>query len=162
MFYFKKKLIIFFIVGICWPNKSALKDQKEYEKIAHPYSLQEMIKTNEMTKKAKADAVTLREDNIAKKLEKLEMWKHELNTKIAKKESSAKEAKDRKDRLVEDVRRHFGYKVDPRDDRFKELLEQKEREDRKRLKEEKRKVKEAKMITKLAGKNEPKSEPVVT
>lgn len=121
-----------------------------------------MIKTNETTKKEKEDAVKLREDTIAKKLEKLEMWKNELNTKIAKKESTAKEAKDRKDRLVEEVRRHFGYKVDPRDERFKELLEQKEREDRKRLKEEKRKVKEAKMITKLAGKNEPKSEPVVT
>lgn len=120
-----------------------------------------MMKTNEMTKKAKEDAVQLREDTIAKKLEKLEMWKNELNSKIAKKESTAKEAKDRKDRLVEEVRRHFGYKVDPRDEKFKELLDQKEREDRKRLKEEKRKVKETKMISKLAGKNEPKSEPVV-
>jgi RNase H-fold protein (predicted Holliday junction resolvase) len=48
----------------------------------------------------------------------------------------------KKDRLVEEVRRHFGFKIDSRDDRFKELLEQKEKEERKKVKEAKKKVKQ--------------------
>ena len=57
--------------------------------------------------------------------------------------------------MIEEVRRHFGYTIDPRDERFKELLEQKEKAQRKALKENKRQQKEAKLIEKFAGsKNE--------
>ena len=61
----------------------------------------------------------------------------------------ARVAKERKDRLIEEVRRHFGYTIDPRDERFKEMLEAKEKEQRKALKESKRQVKETKLMTKL-------------
>lgn len=49
--------------------------------------------------------------------------------------------------------RHFGFKVDSRDERFKEMLEMKEREDKKRQKEAKRKLKEAKVMEKMVEKN---------
>lgn len=42
--------------------------------------------------------------------------------------------------MVEEVRRHFGFKIDPRDDQFKEMLEQKEKEERKLAKEAKKKA----------------------
>jgi Growth arrest and DNA-damage-inducible proteins-interacting protein 1 len=61
----------------------------------------------------------------------------------------AKIAKERKDRLIEEVRRHFGYTIDPRDERFKEMLELKEKEQRKALKESKRQAKETKLMSKL-------------
>ncbi|KAI5630956.1 growth arrest and DNA-damage-inducible proteins-interacting protein 1 domain-containing protein [Phthorimaea operculella] len=52
------------------------------------------------------------------------------------KESEAKAAKEKKERLVEEVRRHFGFKLDPRDERFQEMLarekEQKKAENRPR------------------------------
>jgi hypothetical protein len=51
--------------------------------------------------------------------------------------------------LVEEVRRHFGFKIDPRDDRFKELLEQKEREERKKAKEAKKKAKQQLVMARL-------------
>lgn len=136
--------------AICFMSKAEIVDQQEYEKVAYPFTLKEMIEENKRQKKARQDAILERDEKIAKKLEKLEQWKKELYSKIAKKESDAKAARDRKDRLVEEVRRHFGYKVDPREEKFKEMLEQKEKEDKKRMKEEKRKVKEAKMISKIS------------
>lgn len=56
---------------------------------------------------------------------------------------------ERKDRLVEEVRRHFGFKIDPKDERFKQMLEQKEKADKKVQKEERRKLKEQKLMAKL-------------
>lgn len=58
-------------------------------------------------------------------------------------------AKAKKDRLVEEVRRHFGFKIDPRDDRFKELLEQKEKEERKKAKEAKKKARQQLVMARL-------------
>jgi ABC-type microcin C transport system permease subunit YejB len=120
-------------------------------KVAFPHTLAEMMQANEVDKAAKAAKIQTREDDIAKKMAKLDQWVTELHAKKTKKEAEAKAAKDRKDRLVEEVRRHFGFKLDIRDERFKEMLDQKEREDRKKQKEAKRQVKEAKMIEKLSA-----------
>jgi hypothetical protein len=65
----------------------------------------------------------------------------------------ARIAKERKDRLIEEVRRHFGYTVHAKDERFKELLEKKEKEQKKALKEAKKQAKEAKMLDKIASSN---------
>lgn len=59
----------------------------------------------------------------------------------------------RKERLVEEVRRHFGYTVDPKDEKFQMLLEKKEKEQKKLLKEAKRKAREEKVLEKLKTKN---------
>lgn len=139
---------------ICFATKEVIEDRKEYEKVAFPRTVQEMIKINARSKREEAAKIKNRDDEIAKKIEKLDQWKNELNAKIAKKEADARAAKDRKDRIVEEVRRHFGFKVDARDEKFQELLEQKEKEDRKQQKEAKRKIKEAKMYEKLVAKTE--------
>lgn len=139
---------------ICFYSNSELDAQKEYERVAFPYSLQEMMKENVKSKTEKDEKIRRREDDIAKKITKLDSWTKELNAKIAKKEADAKAARDRKERLVEEVRRQFGFKLDVRDDRFKELVAQKEKEDKKKQKEERRKVKEEKMLAKLQEKTE--------
>lgn len=72
----------------------------------------------------------------------MDEWTAELNAKIAKKEAELEAARLRKERLVEEVRKHFGFKIEPYDERFKTMLAQKE-------KEEKKKKKEAKKQTKL-------------
>lgn len=66
---------------------------------------------------------------------------------------------ERKDKLIEEVRRYFGYTIDSRDERFKEMLEKKEREQKKTMKEARKKAKELKMMEKLnsaapSGENE--------
>ncbi|XP_035792508.1 growth arrest and DNA damage-inducible proteins-interacting protein 1-like [Anopheles albimanus] len=137
---------------ICFPTKKEAYERAEYEKVAFPFTLRQMMDANEAAQKARKAATEAREVEIARKLEKLDQWTSDLNAKIEKKEREARAAKERKDRLVEEVRRHFGFKVDPRDERFQEMLAQKEREDRKKVKEAKRKEKEEKMMEKLQKK----------
>lgn len=108
-----------------------------------------MIERSRQQIAAKQAAISDREATIAKKLGKLDQWTAELNARVAKRESDARAARDRKDRLVEEVRRQFGFKVDARDERFKELLAQKEKEDKKRQKEVKKKLKDERMLAKL-------------
>lgn len=76
---------------------------------------------------------------------KLEKWTADLNAKVAKKEEEAREARERKERLIEEVRRHFGYKISPKDERFKELLAQKDKADKKMRKAARKEAKEEKM-----------------
>ncbi|XP_067010299.1 large ribosomal subunit protein mL64 [Anabrus simplex] len=135
--------------GIMWPTREQLADIREYESVAYPDTLQEMISKSVQAKLEKEQIIKNREEEILKKMEKLEQWKREVNDRIRKKEAEARAAKEKKDRLVEEVRQHFGYKVDPRDERFKELLEKKEKEEKKLAKEAKRKDKEAKALAKL-------------
>lgn len=63
----------------------------------------------------------------------------------------------KRERLIEEVRAHFGYTVDPRDEKFKVMLEKKEKEQRKAEKEQKRKIKEQQLMDKLLKKPASKS-----
>lgn len=136
---------------ICFSPKSDKSSNTMYELMEGSETITSKINKYKMEQKSKADEILKREEEISKKIEKLEQWKEELNARILKKEADALAAKEKKERLIEEVRRHFGYKVDPRDERFKEVLEQKEREDKKKQKEEKRKAKEQKLMSKLVG-----------
>lgn len=134
-------------------------------------TVQEMMKINEKEKREKREKMISRDAEIAKNLLKLETWKNDIKMRSEKKETvkihstlsflfyflnfifsfqDARVAKERKDRLIDEVRRHFGYTIDQRDERFKELLETKEKEQRKALKESKRKEKETKFFSKIA------------
>lgn len=137
---------------MCFPTKKEAYEKAEYERVAFPFSLKQMMDANESERKARKAQIEAREAEVARKLEKLDQWTADLNARIVKKEAEARAAKERKDRLVEEVRRHFGFKVDPRDERFQEMLALKEREDRKKVKEAKRKEKEEKMMEKLQKK----------
>lgn len=135
--------------ALCWPSKAEIQDIKEYEKIAFPYTIKEVMEKAALRRQEEENYRQKRQEDIVKKEAKLGQWMRELKDKIAKKEAEANVAKARKDRLVEEVRRHFGFKIDPKDERFKEMLEQKERSEKKAMKEAKRKIKEAKFIAKL-------------
>lgn len=64
----------------------------------------------------------------------------ELKDRQEKKLAMAKAAQEKKDRLVEEVRQHFGYTVSTKDPRFQEMLVQKEKETKKAEKEAKKKL----------------------
>ena len=51
--------------------------------------------------------------------------------------------------MVEEVRRHFGYAVDPKDDKFKAMLEQKEKEEQKAEKSAKKAAKQEKILKRI-------------
>ncbi|CAH1176252.1 unnamed protein product [Phaedon cochleariae] len=138
--------------SICWPTKEELENVMEYEMVKYPYTIPQMIAEAKQKRKENDEKVMARQQGIVEKLKKLEGWKQDLYNRISKKESEAKAAKERKERLVEEVRRHFGFKVDPKDDKFKEMLEKKEKQQKKAMKEERQKIKEAKMVEKLYSK----------
>lgn len=61
---------------------------------------------------------------------------------------------ERKEKLIEEVRRHFGYTLDPRDEKFKEMLEKKEKEQKKAMKEARKKAKEEQIVTRILAKKD--------
>ncbi|XP_031335165.1 growth arrest and DNA damage-inducible proteins-interacting protein 1 [Photinus pyralis] len=141
-----------FNTSLCWPTKEELAEKREYERMAHPFTIQQMVEEAKQKKLEKEIRIQTRQEDIIKKMEKLEQWKLDLKRKIEKKESEALAAKQKKDRLIDEVRRHFGYSIDPRDEKFKELLAQKEKEQQKATKQARKKAKEEKMLATILGK----------
>ncbi|CAH0721421.1 unnamed protein product, partial [Brenthis ino] len=139
--------------SICWPTKQEIEERKEYEAIAFPYTIPEVMASVAQTRKEEKIKIQQRDAEIAAKFAKFEQWKKELNDKIAKKAAEAEAAKLKKERLVEEVRRHFGFTLDPRDERFKEALAKREKEQRKLEKQAKMEAKEKMMIAKLQQKS---------
>ncbi|XP_075234349.1 growth arrest and DNA damage-inducible proteins-interacting protein CRIF [Lycorma delicatula] len=128
--------------GIMWPTKEDIKERKEYESVAYPFTIQEMVRNQISKKEAEEAEILERQKTIGENKKKLNQWMKDLEAKRAKKMQVAIEAKAKKDRLIEEVRRHFGYTVNPREERFQQMLEQKEREEKKALKIEKKKKRE--------------------
>ncbi|XP_012279676.1 growth arrest and DNA damage-inducible proteins-interacting protein 1 [Orussus abietinus] len=148
--------------GIAWPSPKEVEIKKEYERLLYPLTIQESWDIIAKKKEEKAKAIQAREEEITKKLAKHDKWLAELQAKIAKKEADVLAAKARKDRLMEEVRRHFGFKIDPRDERFKEMLEKKEKEDKKKKKEARKQQREALYMEKLKKSKIPDTEPIVS
>ncbi|XP_012232143.1 large ribosomal subunit protein mL64 [Linepithema humile] len=134
-------------VGFAWPTQKEVKNAQEYETVAFPLSLQERWKKLELEKQRKAEEAKIRETEIMEKLAKMNQWTAELNAKVAKKEAALQAAKLRKERLLEEVRRHFGFRISSHDERFKEMLAQKEKEEKKKKKDAKKKARLEKFLT---------------
>ncbi|XP_029674311.1 growth arrest and DNA damage-inducible proteins-interacting protein 1 isoform X1 [Formica exsecta] len=124
--------------GFAWPTRKEIRNAEEYERVAFPLSLQERWKELEERKQRKADQIKARENQLLEKAMKMGEWRAQLNAKIVKKEAELEAARLRKERLVEEIRRHFGFKISPHDERFKEMLVQKEKEEKKKKKEAKK------------------------
>lgn len=134
---------------IMFPTLDELADRAEYERVAHPKTLQQMVAEEKAAAEAKAATKRKREEDVAKKLAKLGQWTSELNARVAKKEADARAAKEKRERLIEDVRRQYGFRMDHRDPRFNEFLEQKEAEDKKARKAQKKLMKQEMALKKL-------------
>lgn len=133
--------------GTLWPMKSELKEMVEYEKISHPFSVKELVENQKKIAENEEKNIKERQQKILRNMQKLEGWKKEIAARAEKKLADLAKAKAQKDALIEEVRRHFGYKLDPNDEKFKEMLVIKEREKKKKLKEEKSKAKQERFIT---------------
>lgn len=139
--------------GLCWPTKTELTEAKEYERVAYPYTIQQVVEQCRQQKKLEAEKIIKREEDITAKLAKLDQWRKDLQARLDKKTSDALAAKAKKDRLIDEVRRHFGFKLDPKDERFQEMLAKREKEQKKLEKQAKREAKEKLMLVKLQQKN---------
>ncbi|CAD0198633.1 unnamed protein product [Chrysodeixis includens] len=139
--------------NICFPSKQDIQEKLEYEAIAYPFTIQQMMVSAAQKRKEENERIEKRDRDVAAKFAKLDQWKKELHDKLAKKTAEVSAAKEKKERLVEEVRRHFGFKLDPRDERFQEMLAKREKEQKKLEKLARKEAKEKMMIAKLQQKN---------
>ncbi|XP_050679927.1 growth arrest and DNA damage-inducible proteins-interacting protein 1 [Leptidea sinapis] len=139
--------------SICWPSKTDIQEIQEYEAVAFPYSIPDMMHAAAQKRKDEILRIAQRDKEVAAKFEKLDQWKKELNAKIAKKAAEVEAVKQKKERLIEEVRRHFGFKLDPKDERFQEMLAKKEKEQKKKEKLARQEAKEKIMFAKLQQQN---------
>ncbi|XP_022122642.2 growth arrest and DNA damage-inducible proteins-interacting protein 1 [Pieris rapae] len=138
--------------SICWPTQKDIEQRREFEAVAFPFTIPEMIATAAQKRREEQLKIQQRDNEIATKFAKLDQWKKELQEKMAKKSAEVEAAKIKKERLVEEVRRHFGFTLDPRDERFQEMLAKREKEQKKREKQARVEAREKLMIAKLQQK----------
>ncbi|KAK6641263.1 hypothetical protein RUM44_012972 [Polyplax serrata] len=120
--------------SILWPSKVELDAIKEYEAILQPLTFHQLVK-KARDKREQAEAeLRKEEEEILAKLKTVKKEIAEFHKRVAKKNQKALEVVERKNRLIEEVRSHFGYNIDIRDERFKELFEKKQKEERKQMK----------------------------
>lgn len=134
---------------LLFPTAEDRDEKLEYEQVAYPKTLKQMIAENEQRRLDEKAEEEAREREILQKLGKLNQWKKDLNEKIAKREAIAKAAIEKKARLVDEIRRQFGFKMDSRDPRFEELLEKKMAYEKKVSKAAKKSHKEAQLMQRL-------------
>jgi len=141
--------------GIMWPTHEELQNVIEYEEICHPFTIQEMVEKKQAEKRAAKEAIEKRMKYVEERMKLVDQFKEDLRLRQEAKEKESNEAKARREKLVEEVRRHFGYTVDPREERFQELLAKKEKEDKKKQKEARKIEKEKRVLEKLQARSEP-------
>ncbi|XP_034945304.1 growth arrest and DNA damage-inducible proteins-interacting protein 1 [Chelonus insularis] len=135
--------------GALWLTKDGIEDKLEYERVYNPYTLQEGWKILEEKRQKEAETIRLREEEIEANMKKRFTWEKELQNKLAKKAEALRAAQEKKERLVEEVRRKLGFAVDPKDSKFQEALEKMEAEEKKRRKELKKQERAAKILAML-------------
>lgn len=135
--------------GLAWPTAEDIEDVKEYERIMYPLTIQEMRQNAIDRFENEQRVIHERQQKIDDNMKKLNGWLNDVRVKAAKKLQDAHEAKEKKARLIEEVKKHFGYKIDPKDDRFKEMLAKREKEEKKKVREEKKKLREEKLLNAL-------------
>lgn len=135
--------------GALWPSAEEINEQMEYEKVAFPYTIMEMLERAHQRLENEEKLIQERQAKLASNMKKLEQWKQDIAARAAKKIQVAAAAKAKKDALIEEVRRHFGYKIDPKDEKFKDMLLQKERDQKKKLKAERAKAKQEMLLASL-------------
>lgn len=141
--------------GLAWPTAEDLEDVREYETVAYPLTIQEMQRNESERLEKEHREIVMRQEKIHDNMKNLNGWLKEVKEKAAKKVQEAQQAKEKKERLIEEVKKHFGYKMDPKDERFKEMLVKREKEEKKKVKDEKKKIREEKLL-KYLNISEPK------
>jgi len=134
--------------AVAWPVKVEWEDKMEYEALAYPDTLQEMVRKSREEQADREKVVRQRMETIEKNMANLEKWKKEITDRKQRKQRELQAQKDKHDQLIEEVREYLGYRVDMKDDRFKEILEKKQLEEKKSAKEAKKKERAAKAIAK--------------
>ncbi|XP_005087370.1 growth arrest and DNA damage-inducible proteins-interacting protein 1 [Mesocricetus auratus] len=125
-----------------WPSPEQLRELEAEEREWYPSlaTMQESLRAQQQAEEARRRA---REQHIsecmAKMPQMIESWRQQKRERWEK----AQADKERRARLQAEAQERLGYHVDPRSAQFQELLQDLDKQQRKRLKEEKQRQKKA-------------------
>lgn len=137
--------------ALCFTTKEEMEDMKEYEKVAFDKSIMELRRNALEEIAQEKEEMRKREERVVKALETMNSWKERIREKMIEKQKTAEVAKSERARLLEEVRRFFGYTIDPNDERFQIMLQHKENELLKQKRLEKKQKKEQQFMKQLAA-----------
>lgn len=138
--------------GIMWPSREEIEELHKYEtETLKIPTLQESWKRVGERKKTEADKVRLRDEDVDKRMAKMGAEMAAFRARQKKADETIAAEKKKREALMEEAKEVLGYHVDPRDKRFQELLDAKEKEQQKLVKQQKKKEKEAKAVARLTS-----------
>ena len=90
-----------------------------------------------------------REDLVKKNMAKMPEYIAQYEKRLQKEQDAKKKSQEKKQRLMDEARDFFGYDIDPRDERFKQMQEMKAEEEKKLAKKRKKEEKMKKSLLRL-------------
>jgi len=134
--------------GLCWPTRAEILETAEYDKIFEP-PLETKLKNAREAQMATEEQKREVEAEVDKNMANLDKWISEYYGKIEKKKAEVEALKQKKEKLIDEICEYLGYDIDPRDPRFQEAVDQREKEQKKARKVKKQQESYEKMIAKL-------------
>ncbi|KAA0189174.1 hypothetical protein HAZT_HAZT008613 [Hyalella azteca] len=132
-----------------WPSQQEMNLMKEYEKVFNPLSLPDTIAKAKHDKQEAIKFTVERQKALRENMKSLEKWKKAVRDKIRDNEEAARIAREKQARLIEEVRLMYGARIDPHDEKFQEILAQKEEEEKKTQKALKKQQKQQKLVEQM-------------
>ncbi|XP_058513693.1 large ribosomal subunit protein mL64 [Ochotona princeps] len=126
--------------GALWPGRAQLLELQAEEDESWP-SLARMQESLREKQLAEEQRRREREQHIAECMAKMPQMIEDWRRQKRERWEKAQADKERRARLQAEAQERLGYHVDPRSARFQELLQDLEKQQRKRLKEEKQRLK---------------------
>ncbi|XP_060830353.1 large ribosomal subunit protein mL64 [Bombus pascuorum] len=137
--------------GLAWPTPEEVEDMKEYESLAHPLNIQERLQQIKEKKKIEEEALLAKQAQIEKKMATMKQLIAQVQEKIAQKQQAELEAKERKERKIEEIRHKLIAQGTMSATKLSEAVSMAEK-DEKKLKKELKKAKMLEREKKLAEK----------
>lgn len=128
--------------SILWPSNVELDAIKEYEAVLQPMPFREVVARVQENKKLEEIKVQKIEDEIFAKVANIKKELYEFHKKVALNKEKALALSQKKNKIVEEIRRQFGYKIHVKDEKFKEVYKQRQEEEKKKMKLAKKAEKE--------------------
>lgn len=125
-----------------WPSKAELADMKEWEQVAHPYTVQQLLERSKERKRLEEENIREQEKTILERVSKVEDEILQFKARISKQLDKEVAVRQQQEKTMKDLRKHFGYEISPHDPRVAVLMEKRELEEKKAKKEAKKKKKE--------------------
>ncbi|XP_014780382.1 growth arrest and DNA damage-inducible proteins-interacting protein 1 [Octopus bimaculoides] len=132
-----------------WPSKAEMRELIE-EQAKYEVPVHVMLEKLRVERETEEEKVKLREQRIKENMKAMPKLIAEFHKQTEQKQLLQKKQEEKKAKLLEEARAYFGYSVDPRDEKFKQMLAEKEAAEKKAAKQQKKAEKMAKVTARLS------------